>query len=218
LISKGESLDLTSTEVVRTYIAADMATFIIYLSDLKNAFQALVYDSKHNRVKKLDETIFLGKDRYAEIKIIDFQPQDKELLVLTKDKEKRLIHFDYDSYLYTRLEKDVYDVYRDYELDITYILTERSKKKFYTETYLEMISFKPFSRIKVDSRNDLTGILFSDQAEQLVFTTYNGELLKLDENNKLQYVGPCFDQAVAAASPGKNKQAVFINGRLFIIE
>ncbi len=217
-IKTGERLDLTSTEVVRTFIAKDLSAFIIYLSDLKNAFQALVYDSKHNQVKKIDETMFLGKDQYAEIKIIDFQPQDKELLVLTKDKEKRLLHFDYESYLYTRLEKGVYDVCRDHESDMTYILTERSKKKFYTETHLEVISLNPYSRIKVDSRNDLTGILFCNRAEQLVFPTYNGELLKLDESYKLQYAGPCFDQAVAAAAPGKNKQAVFINGRLFIVE
>lgn len=216
LINKGESLDLTSDEVVGTYIGKDSSSFIIYLADLENAFQALIYNSRTNRIEKIDETMFLGKGQYAEIQVLDFRPGDNEIVVMTKDKEKRLINFNYNSFLYNRLEKNLHDFCRDEKLGLVYILTERSKQRHFTETNLEVISFHPFYRGKIRDRKDLDKIISCDQFDQVYFSTYTGELLKLDAENKFHYVGPSFAGAVYASSPLDNQKAAFINGRLIL--
>jgi tetratricopeptide (TPR) repeat protein len=218
LIKKGEKLDLTSDEVVRTYIPDDLSSFIIYLADLKNAFQAIIYDSKNNRIKKVDETMFLGQGQYAEVKVLDFHPKQHELVVITKDKDRRLINFNYNSFLYMRLAKSTHDFFRDEKFGSIFILTERRKRKYYIETNLDVISLNPYYMEKIRTRYDLNKILYSDESNHIYFSTYNGELLKMDAEYKFHYVAPSFEGAICAVSPVTKKKAVFINERLIFME
>ena len=141
-----------------------------------------------------------------------------ELVVMTNDRDRRLISFNYSSYLYERLARNVYDFCRDKQLDTIYILTERSKRKHYTETDLEVISLNPFSREKILTRKDLNKITSCNGYDQVYFSTYNGELLKMDVEHKFHFAGPSLEGAVSAVSPKTGKKAAFINGKLLVIE
>ncbi len=218
LIGLGQGFDITSTEVVKTYFASDLSAFIIYLSDLQNAFQAAIYTARDNKAVKIDETMFLGKGNYAELEILDFNPQEKEFIVLTKDKNKSLIRFNYNSFLFNRLSSDVRDFCRNQDQDAIYVLTEVSKTLYYSETNLEVISLDPFSKDIISSRKDLSKILFCKDSYPIYFSTYNGELLKMDEEYKFHYAGPSLEGCTYVVSPSNDKKAAFINGRIFVID
>ena len=72
LIRKGEGMDVTSSEVVKIHFADDLSAFIIYLSDLKNAFQAIAFIAEDNKIYQFDASMFLEEGRYAEIEILHF--------------------------------------------------------------------------------------------------------------------------------------------------
>ena len=216
LIEKGKKLDLTSSELVKIFFANDVSSFIIYLSDLKNAFQALIYEYFSNRLSRVDETMFIGTGNYAELTLLDFDPQKKELLVLTKDEERRLINFNYNSFLSLELADKVLESYYRRDQGMVYVLSERSKKSLFTETNLEIVSLKPFFRETVSEHRDLNRILFINDNDQVYFTTFNGELLMMDGEYKFHYVGPSAEGSLDAISPSGKKQAAFINERLYI--
>ena len=216
LIEQGKKLDLTSSEMVTVYFSNDLSAFIIYLSDLKNAFQALIYEHFSNMLFRVDETMFIGTGNYAELALLDFDPQNKELLVLTKDEEKRLIKFNYKSYLALELADKVLESYYHRDLGMFYILSERSKKSLFTETNLEIVSVKPFFRETISERRDLNRVLFTKDYDQVYFTTFNGELLMMDGEYKFHYVGPSAEGSLNAISPSGKKQAAFINERFYI--
>lgn len=218
LIEKGKKLDLTSSELVKVFFSFDASSFIIYLSDLKNAFRALIYEYFSNRLFRVDETMFIGTGNYAELVLLDFDPQKKELLVLTKDEERRLIDFNYNSFLSLELADKVMKSYYDRNQGMVYILSERSEKSLFTETNLEIVSLKPFSRETVGEHRDLDQILFINDYGQVYFTTFNGELLMMDGEYKFYYVGPSAEDTLHAISPSGKKQAAFINGRLYILD
>lgn len=218
LIEKGKKLDLTSSELVKIYFSNDASSFIIYLSDTKNAFQALIYEYFSNRLFRVDETMFIGTGNYAELDLEDFDPQNKELLVLTKDEERRLIQFNYISFLGLDLADKVLESYYDRDQGMFYILSERSKKGLFTETNLEIVSKKPFFRETVGERRDLDQVLFTKDYEQVYFTTFNGELLMMDGEYKFHYVGPSAEGSLHVISPSGKKQAAYINGRLYILD
>ncbi|MCK4761053.1 MAG: hypothetical protein KAW12_02565, partial [Candidatus Aminicenantes bacterium] len=218
LIRRGQQLELTSDEVVRTYIAKDNASFIIYLSDLNNAFQAIIYDNLSNKIKKVDETMFLGKNQYAEIKILDFRPKEKDLYMLTKDKEQRLVSFNYNSFLYSRLGRKVWDFFRDEKQDSLYVLTERSKKPHFIETNLEIIGLDPYWRNKMYSRKDLKRILYSGKDGYVYFSTYTGEVVKMDREYNFHYVGPSLEGLQVVTAPGGKRRAAFIKDRVVFLE
>ena len=218
LIERGRKLDLTSSEIIKIYFSKDLSSFIIYLSDLKNAFQAMIYEYNNNRLYRFDETMFIGQGNYAEIKLKDFDPQNKDILVLTKDKSRRLITFNYQSYLSLELANKVIEAYYDQNHDKYYILTERSKKSYYTETNLEIVSLKPFLRETVGVRRDLNRLLFSKGHDQVYFTTFTGEELMMDGEYRFHYVCPSVEGSPHAISPSSKKTAAFINERLFILD
>jgi tetratricopeptide (TPR) repeat protein len=215
LIEKGKKLDLTSSELVKVFFSNDGSSFIIYLSDLKNAFQALIYENFSNSLSRVDETMFIGTGNYAELVLLDFDPHKKELLVMTKDEERRLINFNYKSFLSLELADKVMESYYHRDQGMFYILSERSKKSLFTETNLEIVSMKPFFRETVGKRRDLDQILFVNENDKVYFTTFNGELLMMDGEYKFHYVGPSAEGSVQAISPSGKKQAAFINDRLY---
>jgi tetratricopeptide (TPR) repeat protein len=218
LIEKGQKLELTSSEIVKIFFADDLASFIIYLSDLTNAFQAIIFESFNNRVLSIDETMFLGEGEYAAVEMLNFDPWAKEIVLTTKDENRTLIHFNYKTYLYIQPTDKVCEKYYDKNTNRLYVLTERSKKGYFTETKLEIISFKPYSREIVDSRRDLEKIYFNTIENDVYLSTFTGECLRLDNEYKFHYLGPSFEGCRHAISPSRKKTAAFINGRLFLLD
>jgi hypothetical protein len=178
----------------------------------------LIYENFSNRLFRIDETMFIGTGNYAELVLLDFDPQKKELLVLTKDDERRLINFNYKSFFSLELADKVMEYYYHRDQGMFYILSERSKKSLFTETNLEIVSMKPFFRETVGEHRDLNRILFVNEYDQVYFTTFNGELLMMDGEYKFHYVGPSAEGSVHAISPSGKKQAAFINERLYILD
>jgi hypothetical protein len=217
LIERGQRLDLTSSEIVKVFFSSDLSSFIIYLSDLKNAFQAILYESLSNTTRSIDETMFLGKDQYAELTMLDYDPGRREILVMTKDENRDLIKFNYDTRLYINPTDKVCEIHYDRESNQAYALTERSKKSLFTETNLEIISFNPFYKTLVDTRRDLEKVLFNIGGMEVYFSTFNGELLLMDSEYKFHYLGPNFDGCLHEMSPSKKKTAAYINGRLYVL-
>lgn len=86
LITKGEKLDSFSSEVVRIVFSRDLGSFLIYLSDLKNAFQAVIFENETGKIRRIDSSMFLDNNRFAELEIINFDSREKSLIFSTKTK------------------------------------------------------------------------------------------------------------------------------------
>jgi hypothetical protein len=218
LIKEGETLDITSSQVVKIHFAEDLSAFIIFLSDLKNAFQARIYNEFNNRVTHVDATMFLGQERYAALKVLRFDPRNKELIVLTKDKKRNLIHFNYQSLLYSDLAKNVTDFYYQEEMGIVAVLTERSNNIHYVDTYLELVSLNPFSKRRLTGRRDLKGIKADGEPDRILFSTYNGEMVEIDGEDKFTYAGISLDGTLQAITDDGKRAAVFVSGNLHFID
>jgi tetratricopeptide (TPR) repeat protein len=217
LIEKGRRIDLTASEEVKIFFGAESGPFIIYLSDLKNAFQGLIYDPVGNKTTKMDETMFLGEKYYSELDIVSFNPDRNEILFLTRDKEKNLYLFNYHSLLYKRLGNGVLAVSCSPDGGVIYFLSERNKFMYFSETNLEIVRLAPFAREKITSRRDLNSITDCSNADEQFFTTFNGELLKLDEERNFKKCQVALTGAVYQPSPGRERVAAFINDRFYIL-
>lgn len=218
LIEKGQKLDLTSSELVKIYFARDMASFLIYLSDLKNPFQAIVYDFHKNNIKKFDESMFIEKGKFSNLKLLYISPNRQELFVSTKDDSRWLIRFNYKNFLSTFMTNKVMETFYDPSQYRILALTERSKKPNYTETNLEIIYLYPYYKKIIDTRRDLKKILFTKGGTDVYFSTLTGEWVKLDMNNNFTYLGPSFEDSIYAISPSRKQTAAFINNRLVILD
>jgi tetratricopeptide (TPR) repeat protein len=217
-IHRGQKLDLTSSQVVKIFFADDLSGFVIYLSDLTNAFQALIYDDRNDQVIQVDETMFLGKDRYAEIEILHFNPKKNQLLIRTKDKMRDVIDFNYKSHLYSFLSKDILDYCYNSGDKLLVILSERSNNIHYSDTSLELLWFYPFFRKTITARRDLNRIDGCQDELALCFTTYDGEYIWMDNEDEFHYRGVSFAGSEHDISPEGKKAAAFINGKLFVLD
>jgi tetratricopeptide (TPR) repeat protein len=217
LIEKGRSIEITSSEDVKIFFSTDPDHFIIYFSDLKNAFQGLVYDQENNKTNKFDETMFLGEKYYSELEIINFNPNKNEILFLTKDKGKNLFLFNYHSLLYKKLGNGILAACVNPDLGTIYFLSERNKLLYFSETNLEVFRLAPFAREKINSRRDLNSIIDCSSANGQYFSTFNGELLKLDETGNFKNCQVSLAGSIYQPSPDKGKAAAFINGRFYIL-
>ena len=221
MIDRGKQLDLTSSEFVKVFFANDLSAFLVYLSDLKNACQALIYEQFSNRLYKFDETLFLGTGNFAEVTMKNFDPQKKTVLVLTKDSNRRLISYNYTTFLALELADNVEEVFYDEHRNMFYILTERSKKSPFTETNLEIVYSNPFHRETVGTRRDLNKVLFIRPVlgdTEVYFSTFTGEYLMMDGEYRFYYISPSLEGSIHVMSPSRKKSAAFINGRLFILD
>jgi hypothetical protein len=216
LLEKGRDIEITASEEVKIFFGAAPDFFIIYASDLKNAFQGLVYNQGSNKTIKCDETMFLGEKYYSELDIINFNPGKNEILFMTRDKEKNLFLFNYHSLLYKKLGNGILAVYVNKDMDTIYFLSERNKYLYFSESNLEVIRLAPFAREKISSRRDLNSIVDCSSSEQY-FSTFNGELLKLDEERNFKYCQVSLAGSIYQPSPNQEKAAVFINGRFYIL-
>jgi hypothetical protein len=219
LIEKGQRLDLTSTETVKIHFSKDLAFFIIYLSDLNNAFQGLAWDSYNNEITRVDETMFLGKENYAELTIVDFSPQKMEIMVVTKNQNE-VILYNYDTHLYTRLAKNAAKVLYDRESQMVYVLNASGNKdrRYFGGSGLQVISLNPYVNTQVGTRLGLNDIIRYESESEVYFSTYNGEIVKMDDKFEFSYVEPSLQDCEYAASPSGKKTAALINDRLVIIE
>lgn len=220
LVEKGQGLDLTSSEVVKTYFPGNLETlthFIIYISDLKNAFHGVVWDQAENRATPVDETVFLGRDNYAELEILDFDPGKKEILVLAKN-EKDLILYHYGSQSSIRLAKGAFNVHYNRTDRMIYVLNERSDKVLFAGSGLQVLSLNPYVDKSVATKKNLVDVISCGNNSEVYFTTGDGEIVKMDGEYNFTYVGPDMDGCVYAASPSTKRTAAFINGKLWLIE
>ncbi len=217
LIEKGLQLDLTSPESVRVFFSKDLNYFIIYLADLKNAFKGVLWDSVNRNAREIDETMFLGKGNYAELNIVDFNPREKEILVLTKEK-RDLILYNYENHLHMNLATETLKAYYSREDNMVYALKARSRDVFFGGAGLQVISLSPYLNKTVGTRMGLTDILGSKGESEVYFSTYNGEVVRMDGEYKFSYVKPSLEGSRYAVSPEGNRTAAFINDRLVLIE
>jgi tetratricopeptide (TPR) repeat protein len=217
LLEKGRDIDITASEEVKIFFGADPDHFIIYFSDLKNAFQGLVYEQGSNTTKKFDETMFLGENYYSELDIINFNPEKNEVLFMTRDKEKNLFLFNYHSLLYKKFGNGVLAACINTDMNTIYFLSERNKFLYFSESNLEIIHLLPFARKKIISRRDLNSIIDCSNSNEQYFSTFNGELLKLDEEGNFMNCQVSLAGSTNQPSPDQKKTAAFINGRFYIL-
>ena len=97
-------------------------------------------------------------------------------------------------------------------------MTEKSKKPYFTETYLREISLNPYSKRRINSRNDLNNIIFCKKIPNIYFTTFNGEVYVMDDDNSFNYVCPSLEGCKFDVLSSYKKAAAFINGKLFVID
>jgi tetratricopeptide (TPR) repeat protein len=218
LLEKGRNIDVTSSEEMSIRFGASASHFLIYLSDLKNAFRAWAYDKRSNKLIPFDETMFLGEKYYSDLDIVAFHPEKFEILVRTKDKERSLILFNYRSLLYKKIGGNMLAAAVSPDMNFIYALGERNKYFYFSEANLEIIQMSPYDRTKIDSRRDLNAIVDCSDRAAVYFSTYNGELLKLDEEGKFSRRQVSLAGAVYQPSPNRNKAAAFINGRLYVLD
>jgi len=217
LIEAGLQLDLTSPESVKIFFSNDMDYFIIYLADLKNAFKGVLWDSHNRNAREIDETMFLGKGNYAELQVVDINPIDEEMLVLTKEK-KDLILYNYRTHLHMNLATEAFKTHYNREYNMVYALKARSRDVFFGGAGLQVISLSPYLNKTVGTRMGLTDILGSEGESEVYFSTYNGEIVRMDNEYKFSYVKPSLEGSRYAVSPGGKRTAAFINDRLVSIE
>lgn len=218
LLEKGTNIDITSSEDMKLYFDDSGSHFLICFSDLKNAFQAWAYDKRSNKLTPFDETMFLGEKYYSDLDIVAFHPEKYEILVRTRDKERNLVLFNYRSLLYKKIGGNMLAAAVSPDMNFIYALAERNKYFYFSETNLEIIQLSPYDRRKIDSRRDLNAIVDCADPAAVYFSTYNGELLKLDESGNFSRRQVSLAGAIQQPSPDKRKAAAFINGRLYVLD
>ncbi len=218
LVEKGEGLDVTSTEVVRTFFSDDHGSLILYLADLKNAFQAIVYQKKDNRAFNVDATMFLGRNRFSEVEVVHLDPDRQEIVLLTRDDQREIIVFNYSSLVYRKIAGSVRSVAFDPDERIIYAVCERGQKGVVSESILEIAFLEPFQQKKIDSRRDLNLVLGLNLDGRPLLSTTMGELLLLDDQMNLKTHGVSTETVLNQPAPDGSRIAAFINRRLFFFE
>ena len=162
--------------------------------------------------------MFLGEKYYSDLDIVAFHPEKNEILVRTRDKERNLVLFNYRSLLYKKIGGNMLAAAVSPDMNFVYALAERNKYFYFSEANLEIIRLSPYDRRKIDSRRDLNAIVDCSDPAAVYFSTYNGELLKLDESGNFSRRQVSLAGAVQQPSPDKKKAAAFINGRLYVLD
>lgn len=215
MIQLGQTFDSISGKAVRTFLSPSRDSVVVYYSDTKDAFQALISESG-GRVYRVNSRQFLDEGQYAEIEIVRFDPENGELLLLTSDKQRALIRLMYRTGLYHRLQIGVMHVDVDEEYGRVYVMQESTNRIFVSDTNAEVIQFSPFLQRSIPGRKDLAHFLGNDQWYRPCFATYHGEILKLEDNGSFTYGGVAPVGAPFAVSPDKRRSVAFIGGRVHI--
>ncbi len=151
-----------------------------------------------------------GKNSYSELDILAFQPEKNEILVRTKDKERNLFLFNYRSLLYKKLGNGVIAARATPDM-IGRLHARRKGTSIFTSAnpISTIIQLSPYSRKKINSRRDLNAIIDCSDPERVYFSTYNGELLKLDDAGNFSNPQVSLTGALHQPSPDLSKVARF---------
>ncbi len=217
LLEKGSRLEITSDEEMKIHFGESESHFLISFSDLKSAFRAWAYDPGAARIVQFDEAMFMGDKYYAELDIVLYNAEKNEIVALTRDKQKNLVLFNYKSLLYKKLGNGVLAVGIGTDRNTIFAIMERNRQLYYSETSLEVFQLTPFSRSKIDARHDLNAVVDGSDRNRACFTTYNGELVKMDEEGKFSSRMVSLAGALHQPSPDRKRVAAFINGGLYVL-
>lgn len=221
LIELGQTLEISSNEFIKIHFSDDLSEMIVQKADLKNAFQAHLIQRGGKTVTRFDEWMFLGNKVYAELTLLRFDPKTQEIYVLTKDKEKKLIRFNYSSLLYDKLSGKIVDFHFWEDEKRIFFIYEKKNRVYYSENYMETILLDPYKRDKFNSRSDFERILPGTmrRSGRPLFTTYNGEIITQEENDPrfFTHFHVDFTSEPYGISHDFSQVAVFINGRLFLL-
>jgi len=218
LIEKGEKLDSFSSETVKVVFSRNLDSFLIYLADLKNSLQGVIFENETGKIIRVDSSMFLDKGRFAELEIVNFDSRNKYLILSTRDKRRELIQFNYRSRLYRKLVENYYRSCFSKDNRFFYILTERNRRYYLTETLLKIISTKPFWVEELPSRRDLKSITNCTDLSALRMDTNEGEFLEMGLEHNFVYISPSYEGSLFGYSSDRKRTAVYINKNLFLID
>jgi len=218
MITEGFSIDLAASRTVKVYCNDTSDGAVVYTTDVdaKRGFDAVLYSAiAKDKSIRLNETAFLGKNKYSEIKVIAYNPIKCELIVQTLDENKQLLHHNAKGKL-TRLLGDnlLSQLYLPHS-NILYYLVEKKQKLFEKETQLFQVTLNRYSKTRVKKRDDIIAISMSACGEAAEFVTFNGEILTLDLENEFIYQKPALNTIMQAISSLGNR-AAFVNERVVI--
>jgi len=219
LIINGQKMDITSPNKVYTFFDDELQAFIIYIKGAEDSFKAILYNSDNNSIK-LSESMFLGNkilNETIELQLFKLDTNGKNIFVMRKDTNQ-LIRFNYKSLLFTYLNKNVKQLFYSKEEDLYYSLLKKGSVSGVKNTSIVVFTVNPFMIIKEYKRNDIIKMKKNKTDGKIYFITRNGEKLELDDFGKFKYIRPSFDGVISAVSNDKKKEAVFINGRLLVVE
>lgn len=218
LIEKGEKFDVISSDIVKIIFSENLDSFAIYLADLDNAFQAVIFNNDTGKITQVDETMFLDSGRFAELTILRFDSVKNRFIFSTRDKRKNLIIFNYKTKLYRSIAENFFSACFNKEFGYIYILSERDKKFSFIETMLQVANINNFWIDEVSSRRDIRKIESCEDILNLKVQTNSGEILLMDYNNKFSYLSPSYEGTKYSYSPNSRKAAVFCNGNLYFFD
>jgi len=220
IITKGQKMDLISSDKVNTFFEDKLKAFLIYIKGSKNSFDAILFKND-NSVVKLSESMFLGEKILGEtidIQLFKLDVENNNIFLARKDTNQ-LINFNYKSLLYEYMLKNVKQLYYSKNEGVYYSIIDKDIIDGLKSFSMTVFSANPFFKLKVYKRNDILNVVTSDQTHDICFNTRNGEKLIIDDvTSKFKYMGPSFEDVTYSITDNKQKEAVFINGRLIIIE
>ncbi len=217
LIQRGMEFDIASPEMVRILVAPDNQTLLLYLADLENAFQAVIYNGKSKETVHCSQRMFLGAKSFADVDVKGIDPVRHRLLLVTRDKDREAILFHYRSRLYQSLGLGVMDVLRDTAWRRLYLLKETGSRKYASETRLDEVNMSPPVVNAMTARTNLKRLVEVDAQGYVDALTHDGEIVRIKEPEKEEYLGVSLEGALHAVSPDQRARAAFINDRLVLI-
>jgi len=217
LIKRGQGFDISSPEIVRIIFAPDGRTMLIYLADLENAFQAVIYDTVGRSSFRCDQRMFLGKKSFADVDVKGIDPKGSHILLVTRDQDHEGILFNYKSRLYLSLGFGVLDTWIVPGWQRIYLLKETGNRLHAVETRLDEIHFNPYVKNQVTQRDNLTRLVALDPRAGLEAVTYDGERLRIQAGGEVKYCGVSLEGALHATAPDHKSRVAFINGRLIMV-
>jgi len=216
LIRRGMEFDISSPEIVRIMVAQDNQTLLLYLADLENAFQAVIYNASTGDTVHCDQRMFLSGKSFADVDVKGIDPQRSRILLVTRDKDREAILFHYRSRLYLRLGGGVLDTRIDPGWQRLYLLREIGNRMHAVETRLDRVNILPYVVRNLTPRSNLTRLVSVNALGEVEAFTYDGERVRIHSHDQeqVEYLGVSLEGALHAFSPDRGFQAAFINGRL----
>lgn len=217
MINEGYSVDLAASRTVKAFCNESGDGAVVFITDVnaKKGFDAVLYSSGAQGTVRLSETAFLGKNKYAEVEVIDFCPSRNDLIVRTLGGNKQIIHHSVKGKLTRILGDNLLDHLYLSARSTLYFLLERKQKLFEKQTQLYQVTFARYSKDRVKKREDIIEIQKGEGLNPVEFITFNGEILTLDPEFVFHYQRPALNTLRHAHSP-KGVRAAFLRDRVVI--